>query len=343
MFYSDACFICDRTGSVSQISLFVPLPSRAPTWCCSSHSTPRPAAGPPPAARRGACDVERENPDFQQNKNVFYIVGWMSSTSIRVVVWGTGNVGRAAIRAVDAHPDLDLAGVIVHDAAKVGRDAGDLSDVGRTLGVAATDDISQALAIADAVVYAASGDIRPDDALDRHHPRNPGRGHRGEPFALRAVRPDLCAAGAAGPGPRGDRRRRRLAVRVRHRPRAGATTSCPMLASGLASTIDQVRCQEIFDYTTYDQPDSVRYLIGMGQPMDYEPPMVAPTVPTMVWGGQIRLIARALGVEIDEIRETLLRRPLDTGVDTAHMGDVRAPARRAPYGSRCRESSAESR
>ncbi|MEO6473299.1 MAG: hypothetical protein ABIR57_14930, partial [Aeromicrobium sp.] len=38
----------------------------------------------------------------------------------------------------------------------------------------------------------------------------------------------------------------------------------PVLISGLASTIDQVRCQEIFDYTTYDQPDSVRYLVGMG-------------------------------------------------------------------------------
>ena len=54
----------------------------------------------------------------------------------------------------------------------------------------------------------------------------------------------------------------------------------PLLVSGLASTVDVVRCQEIFDYTTYDQPDSVRYLVGMGQPMDYQPPMLAPTVPT---------------------------------------------------------------
>ncbi len=94
----------------------------------------------------------------------------------------------------------------------------------------------------------------------------------------------------------------------------------PLLATGLASTITQIRCQEIFDYTTYDQPDSVRYLIGMGQPMDYEPPMVAPTVPTMVWGGQVRLMARALGVELDEIRETLLRRPLEATVTTESMG-----------------------
>ena len=65
----------------------------------------------------------------------------------------------------------------------------------------------------------------------------------------------------------------------------------PVLVSGLASTIDQVRCREIFDYATYDQPDAVRFLVGMGQPMDEVPPMVAPTVPTMVWGGQVRLIA----------------------------------------------------
>ncbi|WP_332662890.1 dihydrodipicolinate reductase, partial [Aeromicrobium sp.] len=94
----------------------------------------------------------------------------------------------------------------------------------------------------------------------------------------------------------------------------------PVLVSGLASTIEQVRCQEIFDYTTYDQPDSVRYLVGMGQPMEEEPPMVAPTIPTMVWGGQLRLIARALGVELDDIVETVDRRALDETVENAAMG-----------------------
>ncbi|MGI9084947.1 MAG: hypothetical protein ACR2FE_06595 [Aeromicrobium sp.] len=64
-------------------------------------------------------------------------------------VWGTGNVGRAAIRAVDAHPDLELAAVIVHNPDKVGRDAGDLADLDRTLRVAATDDIDGALGSID--------------------------------------------------------------------------------------------------------------------------------------------------------------------------------------------------
>ena len=52
------------------------------------------------------------------------------TTPLRTAVWGTGNVGRAAIRAVDAHPDLELSHVLVANPAKVGRDAGDLADLG---------------------------------------------------------------------------------------------------------------------------------------------------------------------------------------------------------------------
>src|SRR5689334_9122245 len=85
---------------------------------------------------------------------------------ISTVVWGTGNVGRAAIRAVEAHPKLELAAVLVHDPAKVGRDAGELAGLENGLGVAASDDIDAVLASGPgAVVYAATGDIRPDEAL----------------------------------------------------------------------------------------------------------------------------------------------------------------------------------
>jgi hypothetical protein len=98
----------------------------------------------------------------------------------------------------------------------------------------------------------------------------------------------------------------------------------PLLVSGLGGEIDVIRCQEIFDYATYDQEDSVRYLVGMGQPLDYEPPMLAATVPTMVWGGQVRLMARALGVELDDVRETIQRRPLDATVTTKTMGEFEA-------------------
>src|SRR4051794_33588023 len=83
----------------------------------------------------------------------------------RVVVWGTGNVGRPALRAVAAHRDLELAGVIVANPAKLGRDGGELAGID-PLGVLATDDTSIAFADdIDAVVYCATGDTRPDDAL----------------------------------------------------------------------------------------------------------------------------------------------------------------------------------
>lgn len=58
------------------------------------------------------------------NENTFY---FRDGGTVPAVVWGTGNMGRAAIRAVDAHPGLRLSGVVVANPEKVGRDAGDLA------------------------------------------------------------------------------------------------------------------------------------------------------------------------------------------------------------------------
>lgn len=243
---------------------------------------------------------------------------------ISTVVWGTGNVGRAAVRAVDAHPELELTAVLVHDPAKAGRDAGDLAGLGRALGVAATTDVDAVLAARPgAVVYAASGEIRPDDAL-ADIVRAIGGGavvvtpalyalydQRGAPPE---VREPVLAAIESGGG----------SLFVSGIDPGWGNDVLPLLVSGLGSVVEVVRCQEIFDYSTYDQPDSVRYLVGMGQPMDQVPPMVAPAVPTMVWGGQVRLMARALGVDLDEVRESVERLPLETTVETATMGKFEA-------------------
>jgi len=40
----------------------------------------------------------------------------------KVVQWATGNVGRAALRQIVDHPELELAGVLVHSAEKAGYD-----------------------------------------------------------------------------------------------------------------------------------------------------------------------------------------------------------------------------
>src|SRR3954471_17695393 len=73
--------------------------------------------------------------------------------TVRVVQWTTGNVGRCAVRAIVAHPDLELVGCYAFSADKVGRDAGALAGID-PVGVAATDDIDALLALRpDCVVY----------------------------------------------------------------------------------------------------------------------------------------------------------------------------------------------
>lgn len=239
---------------------------------------------------------------------------------ISTIVWGTGNVGRLAIKAVVAHPDLELTGVIVHNPDKVGRDAGELAGLDRMLDVAATDDVEAVLAgKPGAVVYAASGDIRPDEALaDVVRAIEAGAvvvtpalyalyDQRNAPLE---VRDPVAAAVASGGG----------SLFANGVDPGWGNDVLPLLISGLGTDIDVIRCQEIFDYTTYDQEDSVRYLVGMGQPMDYDAPMISAGVPTMVWGGQVRMIARGLGVELEEIREVVERRPLEHQVTTEAMG-----------------------
>ena len=84
----------------------------------------------------------------------------------RVVQWSTGNVGRHCIAGIDAHPELELVGVFVSNPDKVGRDAGALAGIGRTLGVAGTSDVDALLALEpDCIVHTAMADDRIFEAL----------------------------------------------------------------------------------------------------------------------------------------------------------------------------------
>jgi len=239
------------------------------------------------------------------------------SAQRRVVVWGTGNMGRAAIRSILGTPGLELAGVIVSDPAKEGSDAAALADLDTPTGVLATTDSARALAVApDAVAYMASGDLRPDDALNDVETClragstvvtpsfYPLYDPRSAPEDLHDRMTTACVAGGAS-------------LFVSGVDPGWGNDLLPVLASGLCTDIASIRAQELFDYSNYDAPDTVRYIIGFGEPMDYVPPMIAPTIPAMVWGSSIRLMARGLGVEIDEIDEVVERRPLERTVENA--------------------------
>jgi len=237
----------------------------------------------------------------------------------RVVVWGTGNVGRPAIRAIAAHRDLELAGVVVSNPAKVGRDAGALAGIA-PLGVRATDDASIALAgDVDAVVYAATADTRPAEALaDLERCLRAGRNvvstafypllhPRSAPRALLDVIEPACAAGDAS-------------VFVSGIDPGWALDILPALVSGVGAGITEIRAQELFNYALYDQPSVVREVIGFGKPMDQLPLMLHDFSLQMVWAPMLRVLADFLALELDAVVTHVERRPLERDVDVPGMG-----------------------
>lgn len=234
---------------------------------------------------------------------------------LRVAVWGTGNMGATAIRSLTGFPGLSLSAVITSTAAKVGSDAAEFAGLATSTGVVATDDPDRALADADAVAYMASGDIRPDDALaDIERCLRAG---------AHVVTPSLYSLYDPASAPEEWVRRLTAAAQdggaallVSGVDPGWANDALAVLAAGLCTQIRVIHCQEIFDYSTYDQPHAVKVLCGFGGPMAETPMMLLPSIPTMVWGGNIRLIGRRLGVEIDEIAEEVERRPLEDDVDT---------------------------
>lgn len=229
--------------------------------------------------------------------------------SIRTLVWGTGNVGIAALRTVLSNPELDLCGVLVANPDKVGRDAGALCERGDT-GILATNDVDAALSAGvEAVAYCASGDFRPEEALDDIE--------RCLKAGLNVVSTSIYPLYDPRSAPED------LRTRFTRAAEQGASSLfvsgidpgfinhlMPLVVSGFCEEIHEIRGYEIFNYATYNAPDAVRDLVGFGTSLDAVPPMVMEGVPTMVWGGTIRLVARALGVELDEIREVEERLPL---------------------------------
>ena len=241
----------------------------------------------------------------------------------RVVVWGTGNAGRPAIRAVAAHTDLELAGVVVSNPAKVGRDAGELAYL-PPLGVAATDDTSVALADdVDAVVYTATADTRPDAAfVDLIACLEAGANVVSTSFY-----PLLHPASA--PAPMVEAVERACAtgdtsVFVSGIDPGWALDILPILVSGVSAGIEEIRVQEIFNYALYDAPDVVRDVIGFGGPMESTPLMLLDVALDMVWAPMVRILAEALAVELAGVKTHVERRPLARTIDVPGMGTFEA-------------------
>jgi 2,4-diaminopentanoate dehydrogenase len=241
----------------------------------------------------------------------------------RVAVWATGGIGSIAIRAIQRRPDIELIGVWVHSQEKVGKDAGELAD-GDPIGLAATNDADALIALRpDCVIYAASGPERdalaiPDyvklleagiNVVTTSTTRlvNP---HLYEPTEWRG---QLVAAATQG----------QVSLYASGIEPGFAADYLPLVLSTLSSSIEKIHAFEIGLYDDYGVPDIMINGLGFGQPLDYQPWISFPGAISGEWQGQIRLIADALGVKLQEVREGFDRAATDRTLNVA-MGTVEA-------------------
>jgi hypothetical protein len=222
----------------------------------------------------------------------------------RVVQWSTGNVGRHTIAGIDARPDLELVGVWVSSDAKVGVDAGELAGLGRELGVKATNDADALLALKpDCIVHTAMADHRLFEAIDdlarflRAGIDVVSSGPVFLQYPDGAVGPELSdpvrkAAAEGG-----------ASLFVNGVDPGFANDVLPLTLTGISERIDEVRCVEVLNYATYNQPMVLFDIMGFGGSMDEVPFILSPGVLTTAWGSVVHQIAAGLGVELDGVEE----------------------------------------
>lgn len=238
--------------------------------------------------------------------------------AISVIQWATGGVGRAAIEAVAAHPELELVGCWVHSPEKEGRDAGEIAGIA-PLGVRATQDVDQLLSMgADCVVYAP---LLPDETLvcrmlaagiDVVTPLGWVYPRSKDAAALEAA----CLSGGATlhgtgihPG--------------------GITERFPLMVSALSARITHVRAEEFSDIRTYGAPAVLRdiMLFGSLPEIARKSPMVG-----FLGGGfrqSLAMVGHELGFALDdevvaEHEVAVATKPLDSPMGVIEPGLVAA-------------------
>src|SRR6476620_3154759 len=210
--------------------------------------------------------------------------------ALRVVQWTTGNVGQRSVRAVVAHPDLELVGCYAWSADKVGRDVGELCGID-PVGVAATDDVDALLALRpDCVVY------------------NPMWSDVDELVRILEAGVNVVSTAAFVNGRSlGSGRDRILDACQRGGSTMFGTGISPgfveligIATAGICDRIDKITINEGSDTTLYDSP-ATELPCGFGRPIDDPelPGMAAEG--TAVFGEAVALVADALGIELDEI------------------------------------------
>ncbi len=236
----------------------------------------------------------------------------------KVGVWGPGSMGVIALRGVIDHPELQLVDVVVHSDAKAGRDAGKLCGIA-PVGVLATQDPAPMLGgDADVVVYAAGANLRPLEAVeDMVSILRAGKNvvscsvvplvFPDAPEPERAAFTDPLRQAALDGG---------VSFFTTGIDSGFANDVLPLVLSGVSRVIESVRVTEMFNYATYPDKAAVYEILGFGKPPEFTAFAAAPGVFTFGWGPVLHQLATGLGVKIDNIEESVERRPAGESFDT---------------------------
>src|ERR1700690_1935441 len=209
----------------------------------------------------------------------------------RVVQWTTGNVGKSSVQAIVANTTLELVGCYAWSPEKVGRDVGELCGIA-PLGLAATNDVDALLALKpDCVVY------------------NPMWLDTDEAVPILSAGVNVVGTAAFITGHNLGAGRDRIVDACR---RGGSTMFGTGVSPGFAELlaivsatvcdrVDKITVNEAADTTFYDSP-ATEMPVGFGKPIDHPDLQAMTAQGTAVFGEAVRLIADALGVELDDVR-----------------------------------------
>jgi 2,4-diaminopentanoate dehydrogenase len=238
--------------------------------------------------------------------------------AIRVALIGTGNCGSLALRQLVNDARFDLTGVWVSSEAKVGKEAGELAGLDATTGITATNDLDAVLtAKPDCVVYCAMGDTRLVEAMaDIRRILSLGINVVGSaPGVLQypwQVVPDKYIGRVEDAAREGD-----STIFITGVDPGFATDLLPFALAGTCQSIQQVRTMEIADYASYDGATVMFDVMGFGNAIGDFPILFQPGVLSIAWGTAIRQLAAGLGIEVDEIRDSVEQEPAPEDFDVA--------------------------
>jgi len=221
----------------------------------------------------------------------------------RIVVWGTGFVGKMIIPEVLSHPEFELVGVGVSNPAKVGLDAGEICGM-PDVGVVATDDIDALIALRpDALVHYGPTAAKADANIEVI-----GRFLRaGIDVCSTAMTPWVWPTMHLNPPNWIDPITQACEVGGASCFTTGidpgfANDLFPMTLMGLCSEVRLVRASELLDYTNYE--GDYEFEMGIGREPEFKPLLENRDILVFAWGATVPMIAHAAGIELDEITTT---------------------------------------